>query len=231
MPIIKGLLFDLDGTLVDSAPDLAVAINRMCSDLGRGPLDEKSIRDWIGNGASVLVKRALSNSRDVSSGLDESMVAEALKRFMLYYRETLCVHSRLYPGVAQTLRHLQASNHLLAVVTNKPEALIAPLLGGLGIADCFALTVGGDTLPRKKPNPMPLEYAVDQLGLRVEQCLMVGDSRNDIQAAKALGMRSIGVSYGYNYGESIQTYQPEAVAEHFAEIVEILGKGYLASAT
>jgi len=214
----KLLIFDLDGTLVDSAPDLELAVNDMLTSLGRETFSSELIHSWVGNGAQTLVKRALSGSVEINENIDMDEFNHALDVFLNSYAKNLCVHSVLYPNVSQTLKELQVQGFRLALVTNKSFDFVAPLLSGLGIDDSFELCLGGDSLAKKKPDPMPLLHVSKSLGVEVNDCLMVGDSKNDILAAKAAGMHSIGVSYGYNYGEAIDKYEPEVVVHDFKEI-------------
>jgi phosphoglycolate phosphatase len=218
----EAVLFDLDGTLIDSAPDLAAALNATMEKMGRRTYGEERVRHWVGNGARTLVSRALSGSRTVDEGLDDALLAEALEIFMEAYRARLCERTRLYPGVAGTLERLAAAGLKMAVVTNKPGPFVAPILRKLGIEGFFALTLGGEDLPEKKPHPMPLLHAADTLQAPAARCLMVGDSRNDILAARRAGMPSVAVTYGYNYGENVADYGPDAVADRFEEIAAFL---------
>ena len=219
---IGALLFDLDGTLIDSAPDLATALNRTMEKLGRPTYDEATVRHWVGNGATVLVSRALSGSREIAPDLDKKLLDEALAIFMGLYRERLCERTVLYPGVRETLERLRTRGLRMAVVTNKPGPFVAPILEKLEAVHFFDLTLGGEDLPHKKPHPLPLLHASQKLGVPVDKALMVGDSRNDILAAKAAGMRSVGVSWGYNYGEDIADCGPDAVIGRFDELLGLL---------
>ncbi len=219
----KGLiLFDLDGTLVNSAPDLAVAINKTLKDLGLPEHDEVTIEGWVGNGARVLLQRALSGSRSVSETLDESLLERALPMFFDHYAEGVCVKTHLYDGVKATLETLSEQGYRLALVTNKPERFIDAILKALAIDTYFELSIGGDTLSRRKPDPLQLIHACEVLGVSVDDTLMVGDSKNDILAAKAAGMKSLGLTYGYNYGESIALSEPEWVVDSFSDILDLM---------
>ncbi|MDX1295659.1 MAG: phosphoglycolate phosphatase [Sulfurimonadaceae bacterium] len=218
----KVILFDLDGTLVDSAPDLALALNLTLERLGRQTFETETIRGWVGNGAQTLVKRGLSGSREVDDALCSDQVAEALKMFLDDYTNNLCETTVTYPGVDATLRSLKAKGYRLVLVTNKPYAFIYPLLEGLGLSGLFELCLGGDSLQERKPHPMPLLHVSEKLDVCVSECLMVGDSKNDIVAAKSAQMHSIGVTYGYNYGEAIHNYEPDRVVESFSELLECL---------
>lgn len=216
------LLFDLDGTLIDSAPDLACAGNLMLAELNRPTYSEQCFRDWIGNGAKVMVQRALSGSSKISSALDTEALESALSLFLKLYKANVCVKTQLYPGVDATVRTLKEQGYKLVIVTNKPNEFIAPIIAGLGLDGLFDLILGGDSLPKRKPDPLPLLHVCQQLPVDVSQCLMIGDSKNDILAAKAAKMDSIGLTYGYNYGEDIGLHHPELVVTHFADIVGAL---------
>jgi phosphoglycolate phosphatase len=218
----KVILFDLDGTLVDSAPDLALALNHMLERLGREPFGTETIRTWVGNGAQTLVRRGLSGSGVVDETIDTAEVTRGLEIFLDYYARNLCVSTAAYPGVSRTLRSLKEKGYRLVLVTNKPYAFIQPLLEGLGMADLFEFCLGGDSLERRKPDPLPLLHASERLNVCVSECVMVGDSKNDIVAAKSAAMHSIGVSYGYNYGEAIECYGPDRVVGEFSELLECL---------
>ena len=218
------ILFDLDGTLVDSAPDLALAVNHMLETLSLETFDSELIRSWVGNGAEVLVKRGLSGSAVINEDIDASLVSQALEIFLSFYAKYLCVATVTYTNVHNTLERLQKAGYRMVIVTNKPFDFVKPLLDGLDLTHFFELTVGGDSLDRRKPDPLPLLHVCETLDLTVDQCIMVGDSKNDILAAKASGMQSIGVSYGYNYGEDISVYEPDFVVDDFADIFSILGE-------
>ncbi len=220
----KVILFDLDGTLVDSAPDLALAVNHMLMVLEREPFHADTIRSWVGNGAQTLVKRGLSGSSVIDDNIDPELFAQALEIFLDFYADNLCVTTITYPHVVTTLRALKAKGYRLALVTNKPYAFIEPLLAGLEMTALFELCLGGDSLAQKKPDPMPLLHVCEYLDVDVSECLMVGDSKNDILAATAANMQSIGVTYGYNYNEHISHYKPDHVVESFDEIITLIGE-------
>lgn len=217
------LLFDLDGTLVDSAPDLALAVNQMLAELGLATFSEQCIRGWVGNGAQVLVQRALSGSSEIAPDLDTEAVESALAIFLGSYQANLCVESRLYDGVFNTLTTLKKHEFRLVIVTNKPQRFVQPILDGLGLSDLFEFIVGGDSLEKRKPDPMPLHHICQQLDVTPQQCLMIGDSKNDILAAKAANIDSVGLTYGYNYGEDIAIHQPELVLSDFSDLCTALG--------
>ena len=213
------ILFDLDGTLIDSAPDLALAINHMLTTLGRDTFSDDLIRSWVGNGAQVIVKRGLSGKADYDADLDPELFDKALDIFLTFYANNLCIDTVTYPNVRSTLKILKAQGYRLVIVTNKPFDFIEPILVGLELTGLFELCLGGDSLPERKPSPLPLLHVCEQLSVTPAQCVMVGDSKNDILAANAAEMQSIGLTYGYNYGEDIGEHNPDAVFDDFADIV------------
>ncbi|WP_025562474.1 phosphoglycolate phosphatase [Psychromonas sp. SP041] len=218
----KAVLFDLDGTLIDSAPDLALAINHMLTSIGREEISPTIIRSWVGNGASILVQRGLSGQTEIDKNLDPELLEKSLAIFLDFYAKNLCVDTVTYPHVRASLKILKAKGYQLAIVTNKPYDFIQPILDGLDLNGLFELLVGGDTLEKRKPDPLPLHYACEKLGVTVAQCVMVGDSKNDVLAANAANMQSIGLSYGYNYGEDINEHNPDVSFDDFADIIATL---------
>ncbi|MDN3516144.1 phosphoglycolate phosphatase [Aquisalimonas lutea] len=213
---IRTVLFDLDGTLVDSAPDMAVAVDRMLAELGRPPAGVERVRRWVGNGARRLVMRALTGDMDGAPPDDET--ERALAAFLAYYGERLSVDSRVYPGVVDGLDRLRADGYGLACVTNKPEALARALLDATGLGRYLPVVVGGDTLPERKPEAAPLHYAMAALGGRPERTLMVGDSRADVDAGRNAGTGVVCVPYGYNGGEDVRAMGPDAVVGSIEEL-------------
>jgi len=216
------ILFDFDGTLIDSVPDLVFAINEMQSQLNREHFEEQLVRSWVGNGAQTLVKRALSKNVLVDEALDQKLFEKALAIFLESYKKNVCVKTKTYEGVVSTLHLLQKRGYKMAIVTNKPHNFVAPILEQLGLNDFFALFIGGDALEYKKPHPQPLEYICQEMNVSIVNAVMVGDSKNDILAANAANMQSIAVSYGYNYEEDISIYNPTVVIDHFRDILEVL---------
>jgi phosphoglycolate phosphatase len=207
----KAIIFDLDGTLVDSVPDLTIAINHMLKTINHKTVTEDTIRLWVGNGLSTLVKRALKK---------DDIDKKALEVFLKFYAQNLAVKTKLYPHVKDTLEKLHSSGFLLVVVTNKPYAFIEPIMKKLEIENFFEFYLGADSLKEKKPHPMPLLHACKKLSIEPSECVMVGDSKNDILAAKEANMQSIGLSYGYNYAEDISIYEPDFVFDDFASILK-----------
>ncbi len=214
------ILIDLDGTLVDSVPDLAFSVDAMMDDLDLPRRGEPAVRNWVGNGVERLVQRALAN--DLDGEADPALFARALPVFMRIYRENTSQRSRLYPGVREGLDLLQAAGFRLGCVTNKAEQFTLPLLHDKGILDRFALVVSGDTLERKKPDPAPLLHAAAKLGVTPGESLMVGDSRSDVKAARAAGFRIVCMSYGYNHGADIRDEHPDAVLDRLDELPGLL---------
>lgn len=218
----KAIIFDLDGTLINSTPDLALAINHMLESLNHKPFDESIIDRWVGNGALVLVQRALSGDVDIDDGLDDDYIQNALDIFLKFYGDNLSVKTTLYPNVFNTLKLLKSKGYHLAIITNKPYLFIEPILKSLNILKFFDYYIGGDSLVEKKPNPLPLLHVCERLNLSTKESIMVGDSKNDILAGNSCSMDTIGVTYGYNYGEDIESYNPSVVIDNFGEILELL---------
>ncbi len=216
------LLFDLDGTLVDSVPDLALAINQTLSELNLTTFDQDIIRGWVGNGASILVQRALSGNVNISTILDNKLIEKALTIFYKAYQRSNCVETQLYSGVRETLTELKNRGYRLGIITNKPAQFIAPIIEGLALSGLFEIIIGGDTLDKRKPDPLQLHYACQKLKVNVEQCVMIGDSKNDILAADAANMQSVALTYGYNCGEDLSTYKPTLVIDNFTDLLGAL---------
>ncbi len=220
----RRVMFDLDGTLVDSALDLTAAVDNMLQALGRAPAGESKVRQWVGNGAPVLVKRALSGElHPAEDAVEPELFEAAFDVFLAAYTQSNGRYSKLYPGVDELLAHLQQAGVPMAVVTNKPMAFTTPLLQALKIDHYFDQVLGGDSLPVKKPDPLPLLSVLEASGCAPEQALMLGDSRNDVAAARAAGCPVVCVSYGYNHGEPVASCSPDRVVDSFAELIERSG--------
>jgi phosphoglycolate phosphatase len=211
------VLFDLDGTLVDSAPDIAHAANQALIDAGRAPRPIAEICAFIGNGAERLIHRCLTGRRD---GEAEPVLHQATyRRFQTHYATCLYDRTRPYPGVVDTLEALADRQILLGCVTNKPEQFTRPLLLGLDLARFFSVTLSGDTLPQKKPDPAPLLMAARDCGVDASAAVMVGDSMADLAAARAAGMWIFCVSYGYAAGVDLAAHRPDAYVDRISDIL------------
>lgn len=216
----KLVLIDLDGTLVDSVPDLAYCLDEMMIAMGKSPWGIDKARGWVGNGVDRLVQRALTDT--LWDDPPEALFAEARPIFMKLYADNTSGRSRLYDGVIDGLEYLKAKRYRVGCVTNKAEAFTVPLLKAMGIYDHFEIIVSGDTTPKKKPDPMPLLYAAEKLGEAAEDCLMVGDSMHDVEAARNANFQVVSVPYGYNHGVDIREANPDAVIASLAELKTVL---------
>jgi phosphoglycolate phosphatase len=210
------VFIDLDGTLVDSVPDLTCATNHMLVSLGLTEVSETDVRRWVGNGIPRLVERALTG--DIHKKTDTTLLQTALPIFLDFYQQFPSEKSQVYPDVFKGLTWFKNKQIKLACVTNKDETFTLPLLEKLGLKDYFDLVVSGDTTPHKKPHPAPLLYGVDYFRITPEKALMIGDSINDVNAAIAAGLAIICVSYGYNHGQPISAAAPHTVIDTFAEL-------------
>lgn len=199
----SALLFDLDGTLVDSLPDLASAINRLRADFNLAPLSTVQVRNFVGDGAGILVQRALPEGL-----FDHSTTT----KFLDYYQQQICELSSPYPGIREMLEQLQG--YPLAVVTNKPQRMATELLESLGLAAYFRLVLGGDSCPQKKPHPAPVFEALRQLKAESHCSLMIGDHHTDLRAAMAAGMPACFCRWGYgNDGGETPDFAVQSVLE------------------
>jgi len=219
---IQFIAFDLDGTLLDSVPDLAEATDKAMRALGRPSVTVEQVTTWIGNGADVLIGRALSRSFEVDPQLDPALHKEARQLFDRFYEAGGHQQSALYAGVKETLAAFHQANVPMAIVTNKPSQFVPHLLEQHGIRDYFVDVIGGDTFPRKKPDPFALHWLMEKHQLAASEMLMVGDSRNDILAAKAATCYVVGLTYGYNYGQPISDSDPDIVLDHFSQLAEVV---------
>lgn len=214
------ILIDVDGTLVDSVPDLAYCVDEMMKQMDRPPYGEDMVRNWVGNGVERLVRRALIGQLDGEP--DEVDFEKAYPIFLELYTENTSKRSVLYPGISEGLDFLQAAGYRLGCVTNKAAQFTIPLLKDLGIYAYFEIVISGDTLAKKKPDPLPLLHAAEYFAAEPANALMIGDSQSDVKAARAAGFRIICMSYGYNHGEDIREYKPDAVIDSMAEIKGLL---------
>jgi phosphoglycolate phosphatase len=208
---IRLILFDLDGTLVDSVGDLSWCGNEMLHRLGLPRHDAEAAQNWVGNGLERFVKRVLTADMDAEP--EVQLYQQGLEIFRELYGAHASDRSELYPGAIEALQHLSQRDLKLACVTNKPEPFTSQLIVAMGLDIYFDLVVAGNTTARKKPDAMPLHYAADHFGFEYDQCLMVGDSSNDVLAARAAGFAIVCVPYGYNHGLDIRDSNPDLVVE------------------
>ena len=215
------ILIDVDGTLVDSVPDLAFCVDEMMKRLGKPAQGEANVREWVGNGVEKLVKRALIGKLEGEP--DKSAFDEAYPVFLELYKENTSKRSHLYNGVQEGLDFLKSASYKLGCVTNKAAQFTEPLLKDLGIYDYFEIVISGDTLTKKKPDPMPLLHAAEFFKVKPENALMLGDSVSDVKAARAAGFQIVCMSYGYNHGIDIRESEPDAVLDSMAQLRDLLG--------
>lgn len=217
---LKAVVIDLDGTLLDTAPDLADAAMAMAADLGLPPIDLAEVKTYIGNGVSRLVKRVLT--RDMHADPDAELFARALPIYERHYAEGVSRNSRPFPGVLEGLQAFKASGVHLACITNKAARFTHPLLKDTGLFDYFELILSGDSLPEKKPSPLPLLHACSVFACEPAELLLIGDSLNDTQAARAAGCPVFCVPYGYNRGRPVAELDLDAVVPSLAEAVKLI---------
>ncbi|WP_373089611.1 phosphoglycolate phosphatase [Zhongshania sp.] len=216
---LQAILFDLDGTLIDSVPDLAAALDASLEQLNYVPAGVDRVRGWVGNGARKLVQRGLAFALEVpEQSLDTALLDQLLSVFFEYYGKQTCEHTVLYPGVREALKHWHVKGIKMACVTNKPARFSEPILVHFGLQELMPILVGGDTLPVRKPDPAPLLLACEQLGVPLANTVMVGDSVNDVAAARAAGMPVACVSYGYNHGVPVADAEPDLLVDRFLDL-------------
>lgn len=205
---VSAILIDLDGTLLDTAAELAEAANRMLRDLGRPAVSQELLMSYIGNGIGWLVKRALTG--DMHKEPDAALFQQALPVFERHYAALLAL-SKPYDRVVDGLEAMKRAGFRLGCITNKAARFTGPLLASSGLAGYFEIVISGDSLPEKKPHPLPLLHAARFFGVPPEQVLMIGDSLNDTLAARAAGCPVVCVPYGYNHGEAVDKLDLDAV--------------------
>lgn len=216
----KMILIDLDGTLVDSVPDLTYCVDEMMDRLGLAPHGEQRVRQWVGNGVERLVRRALVGGLEGEP--DEELFEYAYPIFLELYADNTSKRSHLFPGAREGLDAMKAAGYKLGCVTNKAERFTTPLLKNLGVYTDFAIVISGDSLPEKKPHPMPLLHAAEFFGVAPEQSLMLGDSVSDVKAARAAGFQVVCVTYGYNHGMDIRDAQADALIDRLDQVCALL---------
>lgn len=220
MPVaVSAIVIDLDGTLLHTAPELAESANRMLRDMGRAPVSQSLLMSYIGNGIHWLVKRALTG--DMYAEPEAALFDQALPIFERHYTELACV-SQPFTQVVAGLDAMKAAGYRLGCITNKVMRYTDPILQASGLAPYFDIVLAGDTLPEKKPHPMPLLHAAKFFGCPIENLLLIGDSLSDTQAARAAGCPVFCVPYGYNHGEPVETLELDAVIATLPEALPLI---------
>ena len=219
---VAAVIIDLDGTLLDTAPDLVAAANAMRGDLGLGELPAQQIVSYVGKGAEALVHRAMTAQADGRASPE--VFATAHQRFLFRYQEHNGRSAVLYPGVREGLRVMRSQGLRLACVTNKPQAFTLPLLRQTGLAEYFELIVSGDSLRLRKPDPMQFLHVAQQFLLAPAKILAVGDSGNDALAARAAGMPVVAVPYGYNEGKPVTDLDVDAIVSGLDELSDLIDR-------
>lgn len=217
---VAAIVIDLDGTLLHTAPDLAEAANRMLADLGMAPVLEKTLKSYIGNGVGQLIKRTLTG--EMVGEPDAELFARAKPLFEKNYHEVLSLHSRPFPDVVEGLQAMQQAGFRLACITNKAERFTVPLLKATDLHHYFELILSGDTLPRMKPDPLPLLHACEHFGITPDEMLLIGDSQNDTEAARAAGCHVFCVPYGYNHGNHVSLLDQDAVVDSLLAATKLI---------
>jgi len=207
------LIFDLDGTLIDSKKDLANAANAARGHMGLPPIADERVHSYVGNGAPVLIRRVLG------AAATEAQVQEALEFFLEYYRDHMLDYTALYPGVREALDRLRAAGVQMAVLTNKPVRISRAIVEGLGVGAHFRQVYGGNSFDFKKPHPIGVETLLQECGVPPHRTMMVGDSSVDIQTARNAGVRSCGVTYGFQ-PETLQTVPPDLLVDRMEELAD-----------
>lgn len=214
---LQAAIVDLDGTMVDTLGDFCAALDRMLADLALPPVPAAAVLDMVGKGSEHLIRSVLAHV-----GADAGRYAQAWARYQHHYPAVNGRHSRVYPGVVEGLRALQARGLALACLTNKPTAFARALLRDKGLDGFFSEVFGGDAFARKKPDPLPLLATCEALGSQPARTLMLGDSSNDAQAARAAGCPVVLVSYGYNHGQPVRTVDADAWVDGLDEAAALL---------
>lgn len=205
---VGAVIIDLDGTMVDTLGDFEVALNRMLTQLDLARVDRLFIERTVGKGGEHLVRQTLAHV-----AADDALFDAAWAAYQQHYAEINGQHSQVFEGVIEGLAQMRARGWRLACLTNKPRAPALALLQAKGLEDYFEFCFGGDSFERKKPDPLPLLRTCEALGVAPAQALMLGDSRNDAEAARAAGCPVVLVSYGYNHGEPVQAVGADAVVD------------------
>ncbi len=217
---IRAAIIDLDGTMLHTAPEFHVAVNRMRADLGLAALDIDTVTHFVGKGTENLMRRVLSV--DYGQEQVEAHFPRALASYQKHYLTINGDYASVYPGVREGLQALKNKGLRLACVTNKPIAFALPLLQKTGLQPYFEIVYGGDSLPKKKPDPYPLLKVCEEFALLPPQVVAIGDSSNDVQAARAAGCRVLNVPYGYNHGESIHEVDSDGIVPTLLDAAQLI---------
>jgi phosphoglycolate phosphatase len=218
---VSAIAFDLDGTLLDTIHDLAAAVNALLAELGHPALPKDTIRVLVGKGMPNLVRRALALATDVSpAAIEDAELADALARYQAHYAARLGRETRPYPGMVAGLERMRAMGFPMAIVTNKAARFVRPHLAHAGIEHFFAVILGGDDLPTRKPDPGPLLHVAAAFGVPPHRLLMVGDSNNDVLAARAAGCPVLVLPYGYSEGEPVQNLDADGIVASLEAVAE-----------
>ncbi len=218
--VVKAVMIDLDGTLLDTSGDLAAAANMMLRELGRAELPLATIQSYIGNGILKLVKDSLARSLDGEP--DAELFSRAMTIYENEYAKNLCINTHPYPGVVDGLTAMKEASFQLACITNKSEAFTLPLLRATVLLDYFDIVLSGDSLPKRKPDPMPLRHACKHFGILPHEMLLIGDSLNDVEAARAAGCHVFCVPYGYNGERDVLELDCDAMIPTIYEAVKLI---------
>jgi phosphoglycolate phosphatase len=209
------VIFDLDGTLIDSKLDLAIAVNAARGHMGLSPIDNHVVESYVGNGAPTLIRRALGPEAS------EENVEHALEFFLAYYKDHKLDHTTLYPGVREALDRLRAQGVKMAVLTNKPVRVSQAILEGLGVGEHFFRVYGGNSFEQKKPDPIGISTLLAEAGVEPAGALMVGDSSIDVKTARNAGIRCCGVTYGFQ-PESLAEEPPDMVVDRMEDVAGLV---------
>jgi phosphoglycolate phosphatase len=218
---VSAIAFDLDGTLLDTIHDLAAAVNAMLAERSDPPLAQDAIRALVGKGMANLVRRAIAlSTKRAPEALDDAAMADALARYQAHYAAQLGRATQAFPGLVPALDRLRGEGFRLAIITNKATRFVQPHLVQAGIADRFDLVVGGDDLPVKKPDAGPLLHVAAAFGIAPTRLLMVGDSANDVLAARAAGCPVLVVPHGYREGRPVQELGADGIVPTLAAVAD-----------
>lgn len=220
----RAIFFDLDGTLVDSAPDIAASVDATLAECQWPQAGLARVRDWVGNGSQKLIERAIRYAQGDtadSNTVNPELQEQVHRKFLAQYAQHNGALSQLYPGVIAFLQHCQSLKLRMALITNKPHALAIQLTEALGISHFFELTLGGDSFPTRKPDPVALNFCMEQFGLSNGDCLMVGDSETDLNSARNANMRCLCVTYGYNRGRNIADANPDYLTDKLDQLITV----------